>query len=35
VYAVLFAAALRRWASPGAIDPVTHPGSPYSADPAP
>ena len=35
VYAVLFAAALRRWASPGAIDPVTRPGSPYSADPAP
>lgn len=35
VYAVLFAAALRRWASPGAVDTVTHPRSPYSADPAP
>ena len=35
VYAVLFATALRRWASPGAIAPVTQSGSPYSANPAP
>ena len=35
VYAVLLGIALRRWASPGAIDPVTQPGPPYSANPAP
>jgi O-antigen/teichoic acid export membrane protein len=35
VYAVLLAIALRRWTSPGAIDTVTQPGSPYSANPAP
>lgn len=35
VYAVLLAAALRRWASPGATDAVTQPRSPYSAGPAP
>ncbi len=35
VYAVLLAVALRRWASPGAVAPVTQPGSPYSASPAP
>jgi hypothetical protein len=32
---VLLAIALRRWTSPGAIDTVTQPGSPYSANPAP
>ncbi len=34
-YAVLLAAALRRWPSPAAINPVTQPGPPYPANPAP
>jgi len=34
-YAVLLAAALRRWASPATIGPVARPGPPYSANPAP
>jgi O-antigen/teichoic acid export membrane protein len=35
VYAVLLAIALRRWASPGAVDLLPQPGSPYSVNPAP
>ncbi len=34
-YAVLLATALRRWPSPAPVNPVTQPGPPYSADPAP
>ena len=34
-FAVLFAAALRRWSSPDAIAAVTEPGSPVSAHPVP
>jgi O-antigen/teichoic acid export membrane protein len=34
-YAVLLATALRRWPSPATITPVTQPGPPYPANPAP